>query len=48
MVTIVDPHIKKDDNYKVYTEVRDKDYPVKDKNNNQYDGWCWPGRKDDD
>ena len=43
MVTIVDPHIKKDNNYRVYKEARDLGYYIKDKNNNEYEGWCWPG-----
>lgn len=43
MVTIVDPHIKKDTNYKVYEEAHDAGHFIKDKNGNAYDGWCWPG-----
>lgn len=29
MVTIIDPHIKKDDNYHVYKDARDRGYFVK-------------------
>ena len=43
MVTIVDPHIKKDSNYRVYKQGKDLDYFVKDSNGNEYEGWCWPG-----
>jgi alpha 1,3-glucosidase len=43
MVTIVDPHLKKDDNYKVYSDAKSKELLVKNKDGNDYDGWCWPG-----
>jgi len=43
MVTIVDPHIKKDDGYFVYHEAKEKEYFIKNKHGNEYDGWCWPG-----
>lgn len=43
LVTIVDPHIKREDNYWVYKEAKDLDLFVKDCNGNEYDGWCWPG-----
>ncbi|XP_076065923.1 glucosidase 2 subunit alpha isoform X2 [Oratosquilla oratoria] len=43
LVTIVDPHIKRDTNYFFYKELRDKDLYVKTKEGNEYDGWCWPG-----
>lgn len=43
MVTIIDPHIKKDDGYKVYKEAKDNGYFVKNKDGNDYEGWCWPG-----
>ncbi|CAG8540535.1 11107_t:CDS:10, partial [Funneliformis mosseae] len=43
MVTIVDPHFKKDDNYYVYKEAKDLDILTKDNNDQVYDGWCWPG-----
>jgi alpha 1,3-glucosidase len=44
MVTIVDPHLKKDDNYKVYAEAKNKDLLVKGGNGGEYEGWCWPGK----
>lgn len=43
LVTIVDPHIKSDSNYHVYSEAKEKGYFVKDKSGNDLDGWCWPG-----
>ncbi|KAL3874005.1 hypothetical protein ACJMK2_037076 [Sinanodonta woodiana] len=43
MVTIVDPHLKRDDNYKVYSEAKSKDLMVKTNNGVEYEGWCWPG-----
>jgi alpha 1,3-glucosidase len=44
MVTIVDPHIKRDDNYYIHKEATAKGLYVKDKSSDKdYDGWCWPG-----
>ncbi|XP_062007398.1 probable glucan 1,3-alpha-glucosidase [Rosa rugosa] len=43
MVTIVDPHIKRDDSYFLHREATEKGYYVKDANGNDYDGWCWSG-----
>jgi alpha 1,3-glucosidase len=43
MVTIVDPHIKRDDNYYVHKEALAKDLYTKNKDSNTYEGWCWPG-----
>lgn len=43
LVTIVDPHIKRDDNYHIYKEIRDKDLFVK-RDGKEFDGWCWPGK----
>lgn len=43
LVTIVDPHIKSDSNYHVYSEAKEKNLFVKDKHGNHLDGWCWPG-----
>ncbi|XP_024024508.1 probable glucan 1,3-alpha-glucosidase [Morus notabilis] len=42
-VTIVDPHIKRDDSYFLHKEASQKGYYVKDANGNDFDGWCWPG-----
>ncbi|KAJ8604388.1 hypothetical protein MRB53_041832 [Persea americana] len=43
LVAIIDPHIKKEDNYHVIKEMQDKDLAVHNKNGEQYEGWCWPG-----
>lgn len=43
MVTLVDPHIKRESNYFIDKEASDNDYYVKAKDNNVYQGWCWPG-----
>ncbi|XP_067119018.1 neutral alpha-glucosidase AB-like [Centruroides vittatus] len=43
MVTLVDPHIKRDSGYYVHKEASDYGYYVKNKDGNDYEGWCWPG-----
>ncbi|WCJ37763.1 Neutral alpha-glucosidase AB [Euphorbia peplus] len=43
MVTIVDPHVKRDDSFKLHKQATEKGYYVKDASGNDYDGWCWPG-----
>jgi alpha 1,3-glucosidase len=43
LVTIVDPHIKSDSNYHIYSEAKDRDFFIKDKTGKVLDGWCWPG-----
>ncbi|XP_028409802.1 neutral alpha-glucosidase AB-like isoform X2 [Dendronephthya gigantea] len=43
MVTIVDPHIKRDDDYHIHREASSKGYYVKNKDGGDYEGWCWPG-----
>ncbi|KVH87476.1 Galactose mutarotase-like domain-containing protein [Cynara cardunculus var. scolymus] len=43
MVTIVDPHIKRDENYHIHKEASKNGYYVKDASGKDYDGWCWPG-----
>ena len=43
MVTIVDPHMKRDTNYAVHTTALEKDYYVKTSTDGVYEGWCWPG-----
>ncbi|KAJ4796294.1 Alpha-glucosidase like protein [Rhynchospora pubera] len=42
MVTIVDPHMKRDD-YWLHKEATEKGYYVKDSSGRDFDGWCWPG-----
>jgi len=43
MVTIVDPHVKRDANYRIHKIATDKGYYVKDRDGEDFDGWCWPG-----
>lgn len=44
MVTIIDPHIKRDSNYYIHKEATSKGLYIKDKDGqNDFDGWCWPG-----
>eukprot|EP00968_Pinguiococcus_pyrenoidosus_P002054 scaffold109_cov252-Pinguiococcus_pyrenoidosus.AAC.39 len=44
MVTIVDPHIKRDSSYYVHNEATSKGYYIKDEGGEKdYDGWCWSG-----
>ena len=43
LVTIVDPHIKKDNNYWVHKDLTDLGLYVKTKDGGDYEGWCWPG-----
>lgn len=45
MVTIVDPHVKRDSNYYVYKEASEKKYFVRTKDGTEFDGWCWPGAR---
>lgn len=44
MVTIIDPHIKRDINYYIHKEATSLGLYIKDKHGDQdFDGWCWPG-----
>jgi alpha 1,3-glucosidase len=43
MVTIVDPHMKRDNNYEVHKKATAKRLYVRDKDGADFDGWCWPG-----
>jgi alpha 1,3-glucosidase len=44
MVTIVDPHMKRDNNYYIHKEATAKGLYIKDNTGEKdYDGWCWPG-----
>lgn len=43
MVTIVDPHVKRDESFQLHKLATEKGYYVKDASGNDYDGWCWPG-----
>jgi len=44
MVTIIDPHIKRDNNYYIHKEAKNKGLYIKDNGGTKdFDGWCWPG-----
>ncbi|OQO15224.1 hypothetical protein B0A48_00607 [Cryoendolithus antarcticus] len=43
LVYIIDPHIKNTDNYPVVDELKSKDLATHNKDDNIYEGWCWPG-----
>ncbi|GBF95413.1 glucan 1,3-alpha-glucosidase-like [Raphidocelis subcapitata] len=43
MVTIVDPHVKRDAGYPIHKEASEKGYYVRNKDGREFDGWCWPG-----
>jgi len=43
MVTIVDPHIKRDGAYEIHTGAQYEDLYVKKQDGNEYEGHCWPG-----
>lgn len=44
MVVIIDPHLKKDNDYAVYKSASEKGLLVKPASGEgEYDGWCWPG-----
>jgi alpha 1,3-glucosidase len=44
MVTIVDPHLKRDEGYYIHKEATAKGLYIKDKDGKDFDGWCWPGQ----
>jgi alpha 1,3-glucosidase len=44
MVTIIDPHIFRDNNYRIHKEATQKGLYVKDNTGKKdFEGWCWPG-----
>ena len=44
MVTIVNPHIKRDNSYYIRKEATSLGLYIKNKHcNKDFDGWCWPG-----
>jgi mannosyl-oligosaccharide alpha-1,3-glucosidase len=43
MVTIVDPHIKRDNDFFVNKQATDLGLYIKNKDGHDFDGWCWPG-----
>ncbi|KAI5704843.1 hypothetical protein M8J75_009352 [Diaphorina citri] len=43
LVVIIDPHIKRDNGYFLHDDATEKGYYVKNKDGNDFEGWCWPG-----
>jgi len=43
LVVIIDPHIKNEGNYAVVDQLKNQGFGVNNKDNNLYEGWCWPG-----
>jgi alpha 1,3-glucosidase len=43
MVAIVDPHIKKTDSFRIYSDAKDLDILVKKADGSNFEGWCWTG-----
>ena len=43
-MVIIDPHIKREENYRIYKELKDKGFLVKTSDgSSDYEGACWPG-----
>lgn len=43
LTVIIDPHIKRDASYFFHNDCTDRGYYTKNKDGNDYEGWCWPG-----
>ncbi|KAJ2720051.1 glucosidase II [Coemansia sp. Benny D115] len=44
LVNVVDPHIKRDSEYRIWKEAKENGYFIKNKDNSDdFQGWCWPG-----
>eukprot|EP00611_Tribonema_gayanum_P025598 TRINITY_DN586_c0_g1_i2.p1 TRINITY_DN586_c0_g1~~TRINITY_DN586_c0_g1_i2.p1 ORF type:complete len:713 (-),score=185.56 TRINITY_DN586_c0_g1_i2:580-2718(-) len=43
MVTIVDPHIKRDDGFYIHKKATALGHYIKDHTGKDFDGWCWSG-----
>lgn len=43
LTIIIDPHIKRDANYFFHNDCTDRGYYTKNKDGQDYEGWCWPG-----
>ncbi|XP_042299274.1 neutral alpha-glucosidase C isoform X2 [Sceloporus undulatus] len=43
LVVILDPHIKADPLYTIYSQAKEKGYFVKDNKGEDFEGICWPG-----
>jgi len=43
LVTIIDPHIKRDDGFSLHTDATAGGHYVKNADGGDFDGWCWAG-----
>lgn len=43
LVAIVDPHIKRVNDFYIYKEAKDLDILLRNKDGKEYEGWCWTG-----
>ncbi|CAF4944893.1 unnamed protein product [Pieris macdunnoughi] len=43
MVVIIDPHIKREAGYFFHEDCTEQGLYIKNKDGNDYEGWCWPG-----
>ncbi|CAH8548636.1 unnamed protein product [Schistosoma rodhaini] len=43
LVTVVDPHIKRDPNWPLFSNSQNNEIFVKTRDGTEFDGWCWPG-----
>ncbi|WWD16176.1 hypothetical protein CI109_100601 [Kwoniella shandongensis] len=43
MVAIVDPHIKRTDSFRIYSDAKDLDVLIKKADGTNFEGWCWTG-----
>ncbi|KAJ2357628.1 hypothetical protein GGF43_001344 [Coemansia sp. RSA 2618] len=43
MVAVVDPHVKHDTEYAVWSDANARDLFVKARDGSNFQGWCWPG-----
>eukprot|EP00178_Gracilaria_changii_P014860 TRINITY_DN4171_c0_g1_i1.p1 TRINITY_DN4171_c0_g1~~TRINITY_DN4171_c0_g1_i1.p1 ORF type:complete len:967 (+),score=141.87 TRINITY_DN4171_c0_g1_i1:314-3214(+) len=43
MVTIIDPHIKRDNKYAIHRMAQEQKLYVMKPDGKPFDGWCWPG-----
>ncbi|KAJ1734480.1 hypothetical protein LPJ61_001049 [Coemansia biformis] len=43
VVTVVDPHVKRDTSYSVWSEANERGFFARTKDGSSLQGWCWPG-----
>ncbi|KAH0792358.1 glycosyl hydrolase [Histomonas meleagridis] len=44
LITLVDPHLKIDERYRIYSEAKNNDLLLKNRDNKDYVSDCWPGK----